>query len=56
VGKPGCAEVRFSLIIAPFQICHSDRKDGAFCRPGVKESLFNFEFQDESEDSGQVAG
>src|SRR5208337_3127895 len=23
----------------------SDRRDGAFCRPGVEESLFNFRFE-----------
>src|SRR5208337_992124 len=28
--------------------CHSDRRDGVFCRPGVEESLRNFGFQDES--------
>ena len=26
-------------------ICHSDRRDGVFCRPGAEESLSNFRFQ-----------
>src|SRR5208337_4049788 len=29
----------------PPKICHFDRRDGAFCRPGAEKSLFNFEFQ-----------
>ena len=26
-------------------MCHFDRRDGAFCRPGVEKSLFDFAFQ-----------
>ena len=30
----------------PLKICHSDRRDGAVCRPGAEKSLFDFGFQD----------
>ena len=32
----------------PPKICHFDRRDGTFCRPGAEQSLFDFGFQAKS--------
>jgi hypothetical protein len=43
--KSNFAEVAFCPAREPQKNCHFDRRDGAFCRPGVEKSLFSFGIQ-----------